>query len=271
MDVTDATTIAAAPTDAATAASAKAAPDLARIRELLREHKFEAVLAVGEGLRAEIAGHRDALLCVAIAQRYLHRIPAALQTLATLERHHPRFSRIYEERGRCFVEMRQAPQAIEAFLTAVNINHALPGSWSMLEGLYRMTGEAELEEKALRLGRALSGRVARFPGGFTQLLCGLTFALGPSHEVVLAGLPGSEEIRAMIEALNRRFIPEKVVLVRDESGGSGGPDLAELAPFLASYRSDHGAALAYVCANNTCSLPTSKAVEMLRLLGEMDK
>ncbi len=138
MDVTDATATAAAP-----AASAQAAADLARIRELLREHKFEAVLAAGEGLRAEIAGHRDALLCVAIARRYLHRIPAALETLATLERHHPRFSRIYEERGRCFVEMRQAPQAIEAFLMAVNINHALPGSWSMLEGLYRMTGEAE--------------------------------------------------------------------------------------------------------------------------------
>ena len=29
---------------------------------------------------------------------------------------------------------------IEAFLTAVNLNHALPGSWGMLEGLYRMTG-----------------------------------------------------------------------------------------------------------------------------------
>jgi len=32
--------------------------------------------------------------------------------------------------------MRQAPQAIEALLTAVNLNHALPGSWGMLEGLY---------------------------------------------------------------------------------------------------------------------------------------
>ncbi|HEV8018253.1 MAG TPA: sulfotransferase [Steroidobacteraceae bacterium] len=138
MDVTDATT-----TATATAASANAAPDPGRIRALLREHKFAAVLAAGEGLRAENPGHRDALLCVAIAQRYLHRIPAALQTLATLQRQHPRFSRIYEERGRCFVEMRQAPQAIEAFLMAVNINHALPGSWSMLEGLYRMTGEAE--------------------------------------------------------------------------------------------------------------------------------
>ncbi len=44
------------------------------------------------------------MLFVAIAQRYLGRIPEALATLETLERHHPRFSRLYEERGRCFVE-----------------------------------------------------------------------------------------------------------------------------------------------------------------------
>ncbi len=141
MDVTDPAAAATAP--AAAAASAAAAPDVARIRALLREHKFEAVLAAAEGLRPDSAGDRDGLLCVAIAQRYLHRIPAALQTLAMLERHHPRFSRLYEERGRCFVELRQAPQAIEAFLIAVNINHALPGSWSMLEGLYRLTGQPD--------------------------------------------------------------------------------------------------------------------------------
>jgi hypothetical protein len=39
--------------------------------------------------------------------------------------------------------LKQAPQAIEAFLRAVNINHALPGSWRMLEGLYRMTGQPD--------------------------------------------------------------------------------------------------------------------------------
>ena len=80
---------------------------------------------------------------MAIAQRYLGRIDDALNTLAKLQRHHPRFSRLHEERGHCFVVMKQAPQAIEAFLAAVNINHALPASWSMLEGLYRMTGQAE--------------------------------------------------------------------------------------------------------------------------------
>ena len=92
---------------------------------------------------ATAANHRDALLYAAIAQRYLGRIPDALSTLATLEQQHPRFSRLYEERGLCFVVLKQAPQAIDAFLHAVNINHALPTSWRMLDGLYRMTGQAD--------------------------------------------------------------------------------------------------------------------------------
>ena len=48
---------------------------------------------------------------------------------------------MYEERGQCYVAMRQAQPAIEAFLAAVNRNNALPASWGMLEGLYRMTGD----------------------------------------------------------------------------------------------------------------------------------
>ena len=132
----------------APAPAAPSAAEGARFRALVREHKFAEVLAAGAGLQPQSPDHRDALLCVAVAQRHLRRIPDALRTLAALERHHPRFSRLYEERGRCFVELRQAPQAIEAFLMAVNINHALPGSWSMLEGLYRMTGEAANAAKA---------------------------------------------------------------------------------------------------------------------------
>ena len=59
--------------------------------------------------------------------------------------------------------------------------------------LARMTGDADLENKAAQLGRALSGKVEQFPAGFTQLLCALSFALGPSHEVVLAGAPESAD------------------------------------------------------------------------------
>jgi tetratricopeptide (TPR) repeat protein len=128
--------------------AAAASADLAQLHALMRARDFAAALTAGEAVLAASPTHRDARLLVAIAQRYLGRTADALRTLATLEQQYPRFSRLYEERGRCYVELRQAPEAIQAFLTAVNLNHALPGSWSMLEGLYRMTGEAQNEAMA---------------------------------------------------------------------------------------------------------------------------
>src|SRR6202042_3430876 len=73
---------------------------------------------------------------------YLSRLDEALAMLDRLERVHPQFSQMHEERGLCHVARKDAPPAIEALLRAVNINPALPTSWRMLEGLYRLTGDA---------------------------------------------------------------------------------------------------------------------------------
>jgi len=122
--------------------------DLTAIRALLRGDKFADALAAGKALVARAPEQREALLLTAVAQRFSGRIAEALDTLATLEQQHPRFSRLHEERGHCFVFMRQAEAAIGAFSVAVGLNYALPNGWSMLEGLYRMTGNAEGQKAA---------------------------------------------------------------------------------------------------------------------------
>jgi tetratricopeptide (TPR) repeat protein len=113
--------------------------EVQRIRELAKSHRHADALAAAQALAAEVPENRDVLYLIALSLRYLHRIPEALATLDRLEQLHPRFSRLYQERGYCFVALRDAPRAIDAFLRGVNINPALPSSWSMLEGLYRMT------------------------------------------------------------------------------------------------------------------------------------
>ena len=111
--------------------------------ELMQEHRFADVLRAADALLLTVPENRDILYLRAVAQRRLGDIPAALATLAALERMHPRFSRLYQERGHCLVALRQAPAAIEAFVRGVHINPALPASWSMLEGLYRMIGQTD--------------------------------------------------------------------------------------------------------------------------------
>jgi len=118
--------------------------EVQRIQALQKSRQFAEALQAAELLATELAENRDVLYLMAVSQRYLQRIPAALATLERLERHHPGFSRLYQERGHCRVFLKDAPAAIDAFLRAVNINPALPASWSMLEGLYRLTGQSEL-------------------------------------------------------------------------------------------------------------------------------
>ena len=122
--------------------SASVERDIQRIRQLQNDGQHAQALQAAQALAADAPDHRDALYLMARSQRYLGNIDAALKTLAQLEPAHSHFSRLHEERGHCYVVMRDAPRAIDALLRAVNINPALPSSWNLLEGLYRMTGDS---------------------------------------------------------------------------------------------------------------------------------
>jgi predicted Zn-dependent protease len=117
--------------------------EVGRLRTLQRDGQHEAALQGAETLLEDVPENRDLLLIAAISLRYQLRIDEALAMLDRLERTQPRFSRLHEERGLCFVARKDAPPAIEALLRAVHINPALPTSWRMLEGLYRLTGDPQ--------------------------------------------------------------------------------------------------------------------------------
>jgi tetratricopeptide (TPR) repeat protein len=122
--------------------------EVSRIRALVKERRFAEGVAAATTLLCQVPENRDVLHLLALGQRQLIRPADALATLEQLERFHPGYSRLYQERGHCYVAMKDAPQAIQAFLQAVAINPALAASWGMLEGLYRMCGDADNSGKA---------------------------------------------------------------------------------------------------------------------------
>lgn len=129
--------------DVTAAAASPVETEVMRIRALMEHSQFDAALAAAEALALKVPENRDVLYMTAVSQRNLNRIPDALATLERLQRLHPNFSRLYQERGHCYVALRDAPRAIDAFLHAVNINTALPASWRTLQNLYQMTGQIE--------------------------------------------------------------------------------------------------------------------------------
>ncbi len=128
--------------------------------------------------------------------------------------------------------------------------------------LGRITGESELEERAAQLGRVFSTHVSRAAMAYTQLLCALDFALGPTYEITVAGAPDAEDTRAMLRALRGRFVPNKIVLLRP---GDGAP-IIEIAPFTETQTPLDGTATAYVCQNYECKLPTTDPAQMVAQL-----
>src|SRR3984957_3609840 len=117
--------------------------EVGRIRALVKERRFTGGVAAATALLGQVPENRDVLYLLALGQRQLTRTADALATLDQLERVHPGYGRLYQERGHCYGAMKDAPRAIQAFLQAVAINPALPASWGMLEGLCRMAGDAD--------------------------------------------------------------------------------------------------------------------------------
>jgi len=115
--------------------------EIRRLRGLQRDGRHDDAWRAAQSQLRGLPENRDLLLIAATSLRHLGRIDEAQATLDRLQALQPRFSRLHQERGLCHVALRDARGAIEALLRAVNINPALPSSWSMLEGLYRLTGD----------------------------------------------------------------------------------------------------------------------------------
>ncbi|RMI13301.1 MAG: thioredoxin domain-containing protein [Calditrichaeota bacterium] len=130
--------------------------------------------------------------------------------------------------------------------------------------LGRITANPDLEKKAEAITRAFSGYVSEHPVATTFLMCGLDFATGPTHEVVIVGEPEQEDTRAMLAAIREAFLPNKVLLLRTSTVEE---ELGKIAPYTRQMTAVEGRATAYVCQNYACELPTTEVAKMRELLG----
>jgi tetratricopeptide (TPR) repeat protein len=117
--------------------------EIRRVRELTKARRNGEALVALDPLLSQFPENRDLLYLQAMNLRFLSRFNEALAVLERLQPLHPRYSRLYQERGHCHVALRDAPKAIEAFLWGVNLNPALPASWTMLQRLYSMMGDTK--------------------------------------------------------------------------------------------------------------------------------
>ncbi len=127
--------------------------------------------------------------------------------------------------------------------------------------LGRITANTDFEEKANKIAEAFSGSISGGPISFSMHMNALDFALGPSYEIVVVGDKNSDETQKLLQNLNSRFIPNKVVLLKNNES-----ELEGVAPYTKGQKKINEKATVYVCQNYVCKLPTNDPDRMLSLL-----
>ena len=159
--------------------------DVIRLRQRQAKGRHAEVLAEASAQLDRWPENRDLLLIAASSLRQLGRVSEAMEVLARLEALQPRFSRMHQEWGMCHVGRKDAPSAIDRLLRAVNINPALPASWSMLVRLYLMTGDepnAELAAQHVETLKAMPPEIVTATSLFSD------GDLAPAEQIVRAYL-----------------------------------------------------------------------------------
>ena len=130
--------------------------------------------------------------------------------------------------------------------------------------LRQITDQQSYKDKADKTEAAFGPRLEQRPEAMPYMMSAFDFSLAKSRQIVIAGVPGAEDTRALLRLVWQRYIPNRVLLLAD--GAKGQRQLSRWVPSLASVKPKHGRATAYICENYICNLPTADPQVVTRLL-----
>jgi uncharacterized protein YyaL (SSP411 family) len=141
---------------------------------------------------------------------------------------------------------------------------ASSGSALNLLRLAQIHGRGEWRDRAEKTIAAFAAQLAHVPSSMPQMLVALDFSLSSPRQIVVAGKPDAADTRALIDEVQRHFVPNKVLLLAD--GGDSQTYLAETSEALAAMSPIGGRATAYVCENFACQAPVTTPQELADLI-----
>jgi uncharacterized protein YyaL (SSP411 family) len=131
--------------------------------------------------------------------------------------------------------------------------------------LAKLTGRADLQDRAEATLQLYSALLKTQPLAATQMLLALDFHLGPVQEFAVVGDPQAPDTRRVLRALHHGFRPNQVLALKPASGDTAA--LEALVPLLAGKRAQEGVTT-YVCENFTCQAPLVGAEAVEKALGQ---
>jgi uncharacterized protein YyaL (SSP411 family) len=116
---------------------------------------------------------------------------------------------------------------------------------------------------------AFASQMHHTPSSLSGMLITIDWLRNPPKQIVIEGRAGGPDTLALLAELNRHFIPRKTVVLAD--GDAGQQFLARRVELFRNFpRLPPAPALAYVCENYACLLPTGNVETFSGLLSHSD-
>jgi len=116
--------------------------------------------------------------------------------------------------------------------------------------LHRLTGIAELRDRAEATLKLFAGLMSSFPTAAGQMLIALDYHLGPVQEYAVVGEATDAETQQALKLIRERFDPNKVVAFRHASAPESEPVLE-----LLKGKTSTGTVTTYLCRDFACDAP----------------
>jgi len=146
-------------------------------------------------------------------------------------------------------------------------DNAVPSGGSMatlvLLRLAALTGEGRYRAAAEEAIRLVTTFVGRYPGGFSNWLTAIDFALAPVLEIAIVGDASDPATRALLAPTRDGYRPHQVVALADAAAAA-----PSAVPLLADRSQVDGRPTAYVCRGFACRLPVTEPADLRAQLAE---
>jgi len=125
--------------------------------------------------------------------------------------------------------------------------------------LWRFTDEERYRERYQAILRRFQHQAAENPWGFSHYLTVASLASLPPLDVVLVGDPTHPQTEGLLTEVNRHFLPERRLLLKNPQDPTR---LEELVPAAREYGPQGTEPTAYVCHHFICQPPTGNPQEL---------
>jgi uncharacterized protein YyaL (SSP411 family) len=130
--------------------------------------------------------------------------------------------------------------------------------------LGRLTMNQHLTEQGSKVLESFSQQLEQSLGSSSAMLTALSFWLGPTQEIVIAGNAEATETKRMLKLLRSKFLPNAVVLLHEQD--NAGSDIYKILPFIKNQVVIDGKATAYVCEGYLCKRPVNRIDDLDKIL-----